>query len=80
MCLIIFGKGHLSLLFGIGKIFENRIIVLIEELIFFSHFQYDIRSSLLTGDVLIAVAGRIIKTFNIPVVIRAVARHCAKGF
>ena len=68
----------------VSKVFEklvnNRIVHHVEKLGLFSDFQYRLRSSRSTADLLTVVSDRIARDFNRSGATRAVALHISKAF
>ena len=73
-----------SLLFVVNKVFEklvnNRIVDHLEKCGLFSDFQYGVRSSRSTADLLTVVSDRIARAFNRSGATRAVALDISKAF
>ena len=73
-----------SLLYVVSKVFEklvnNRIVNHLEKCVFFSDFQYDFRSSRLTGGLLTVASHRISRAFNRSGATRAVALDISEAF
>ena len=73
-----------SLLSSVSKVFEklvnNKIVYHLEKYDLFSDFQYGLRSSRSTADLLTVVSVRIARTFNRSGATRAVALDISKAF
>ena len=83
-CLLLKTNRPVSLLSLVSKVFKklvnNRIVDHLEKCCLFSDFQYGLRSSRATADLLTVVSDRIAGAFNRSGATRAVALDISKAF